>query len=152
MLETLVLQNGLTPIRLLELFAGLGMFGGGCIAAGLQIGKRSKKVAVSSLDIPPVAYAASFQPAEAGGSEKSAPLRPRETSSRFPGGHRQFLPMKSSEDLQREFKQKEEEAPVRRASKWGQSTPDRRDAILYAGSLAVAIFTLLLISGRLPFL
>ena len=105
----------------------------------------------SSLDLPPVAYAASFQPGQTGEPQQPA-LRTQETIARFPVGHRQFLPMKSSEDLQREFKQKEEEAPVRRASKWGQSTPDRRDAILYAGSLAVAMFTLLLITGRLPFL
>ena len=112
----------------------------------------------STSEVPPFAYARTFDSSSMSpGPRAAAQVAPvaahrPETISMFPGGHRQFLPVKSSEELQREFKQKEEEAPVRRASRWGQSTPDLRDAILYGGSLAVAIFTLLLISGRLPFL
>jgi len=105
---------------------------------------------------PPFAYAKTFDSSDRKpGPSATAPVTPvaptaPENASRFPAGHRQFLPTKSSEDLQREFKQREEDTPVRRASKWGQSTPDRRDAFLYGGSLAVAILTLLLITGRLP--
>ena len=106
---------------------------------------------------PPFAYAKTFDSSDRKlGPSTIAPVTPGAPPgpkpSRFPAGHRQFLPTKSSEDLQREFKQREEDTPVRRASKWGQSAPDRRDAFLYGGSLAVAILTLLLITGRLPFL
>ena len=138
---------------LLGALVGIVMGAGLTLVFFKAVGSKS-----STPETAPFAYAKSFDSSDRKpGPIATAPVTPGappapEKPSRFPAGHRQFLPTKSSEDLQREFKQREEDTPVRRASKWGQSTPDRRDAFLYVGSLAVAILTLLLITGRLPFL
>ena len=72
------------------------------------------------------------------------------TPARIPAGHRQFLPAKTSKELQDEFKKREEDAPIPRASRWTRASPSKRYAVFYAGTLVIAIFTLLLITGRLP--
>ena len=72
------------------------------------------------------------------------------TPARIPAGHRQFLPAKTSKELQDEFKKREEDAPIPRASRWTRASPSKRYAVFYVGTLVIAIFTLLLITGRLP--
>ena len=78
--------------------------------------------------------------------ERRRPLTP----AKIPAGHRQFLPAKTSKELQDEFKKREEEAPIPRASRWTRANPSKRYAVFYVGTLVIAIFTLLLITGRLP--
>ena len=77
-------------------------------------------------------------------------MRQLSTPARIPAGHRQFLPAKTSKELQDEFKKQEEDAPIPRASRWTRAKPSKRYAVFYVGTLVIAIFTLLLITGRLP--
>ena len=79
-----------------------------------------------------------------------AAKRQLSTPAKIPAGHRQFLPAKTSKELQDEFKRREEDAPIPRASRWTRASPSKRYAVFYAGSLVIAIFTLLLVTGRLP--
>jgi hypothetical protein len=72
------------------------------------------------------------------------------TPARIPAGHRQFLPAKTSKELQDDFKKREEDSPIPRASRWTRASPSKRYAVFYVGTLVIAIFTLLLITGRLP--
>ena len=81
---------------------------------------------------------------------KEAPARQPSTLARIPAGHRQFLPAKTSKELQDEFKKREEDAPIPRASRWTRASPSKRYAVFYVGTLVIAIFTLLLVTGRLP--
>jgi len=85
-------------------------------------------------------------------AEVSEKARVRQPSmpARIPAGHRQFLPAKTSKELQDEFKKREEDAPIPRASRWTRASPSKRYVVFYAGTLVIAIFTLLLITGRLP--
>ena len=85
-------------------------------------------------------------------AEVSEKARVRQPSmpARIPAGHRQFLPAKTSKELQDEFKKREENAPIPRASRWTRASPSKRYVVFYAGTLVIAIFTLLLITGRLP--
>ena len=101
-------------------------------------------------------YAGSFQ---TGKVDVAAPqvqasdevdMRQLSTPARIPAGHRQFLPAKTSKELQDEFKKREEDAPIPRASRWTRASPSKRYVVFYAGTLVIAIFTLLLITGRLP--
>lgn len=71
------------------------------------------------------------------------------TPAKIPAGHRQFLPAKTSKELQDEFKKREEDAPIPRASRWTRARPSKRYAVFYVGTLIIAIFTLLLVTGRL---
>jgi hypothetical protein len=108
-----------------------------------------------SLEIPAFAYAKTFEPGRVGSNptlSQTPEVAPRHisTPAKIPAGHRQFLPAKTSKELQDEFKKREEDSPIPRASRWTRASPSKRYAAFYVGTLAIAIFTLLLITGRLP--
>jgi len=110
-----------------------------------------------SLGIPTFAYSRSFELKSPLSNPAPVPevkvekQQPPTRAPLTPAGHRQFLPSKTSEELQAEFKKREEDKALPRASRWTRARPDRRAAVLYVGTLAIAFFTLLLVTGRLPF-
>jgi hypothetical protein len=107
------------------------------------------------LEMPAFAYAKTFEQGRVSSTPNKiqtpeVATRQLSTPAKIPAGHRQFLPAKTSKELQDEFKKREEEAPIPRASRWTRASPSKRYAAFYVGTLAIAIFTLLLITGRLP--
>ena len=109
--------------------------------------------ATRRLSAPKFSYSGSFQTAKVDVTSPKPPgvdMGEPDTRAKIPAGHRQFLPAKTSEELQNEFKKREEDAALPRASRWGKSSPSKGYAFLYVATSIIAIFTLLLITGRLP--